>query len=380
MRHVTTVKHFQRVGTEEKYVEREQGKHHGKHSTERRLTRHPERQFRELGENVANLAIVMFDTKIGNGNIIGGMAMPRWVIGFLAGLAIWGSALDPAFAGQRAAGDEFTDCEDCPVMVAVPAGRFTMGSPKREKDRQEDEGPLRKVKIGKAFGVGKFEVTRGQYAAFVVDGGYAVADKCWTDEEAEGKERSDRSFRNPGYEQTDDDPVVCVSWDDAQAYVKWLSRKTGATYRLLSESEWEYAARAGSQTRFSFGDADSQLCDVGNGLDNTAAAKFPWLTGNSCTDGYAYTAPVGSFAANDFALYDMHGNVWEWAEDCYHDSYRNAPLDEASWTTGDCKYRVVRGGGSGGFPPILRSANRLRYSPNGRYDYLGFRVARTLTP
>ena len=307
--------------------------------------------------------------------------MLRWGIGFFAGLAIWGSALDPAFAGQRAVGDEFTDCEQCPNMVVVPAGRFTMGSPKSEKDRGEDEGPQRKVKIGQAFAVGKFEVTRGQYAAFVADSGQAVADECWIFEEGKVDKRSGRSFRNPGYEQTDDHPAVCVSWEDAQAYVQWLTNKTGTTYRLLSESEWEYAARAGSQTRFSFGDDDSQLCDAGNGADKTAQGSFTdWTWANTCTDGYVYTAPVGSFAANNYGLYDMHGNVWERTEDCYHDSYRNAPLDEAAWTTGDCKDRVSRGGGWSDYPAILRSAIRIRITADDRFSLLGFRVARSLTP
>ena len=164
--------------------------------------------------------------------------MLRWLIGLLAGLAIWGSTFDPAFAGKRVApGHEFSDCAQCPVMVVVPAGRFIMGSPKGEKGHQDDESPTHKVIISQAFAAGKFEVTRGQYAAFVADSGYAVANTCWTYEKVEGKVRSGRSFRNPGYEQTDNQPVECVNWNDAQTYVKWLSRKTGAAYRLLSEAE-----------------------------------------------------------------------------------------------------------------------------------------------
>jgi formylglycine-generating enzyme required for sulfatase activity len=282
--------------------------------------------------------------------------------------------------------DVFKECDACPEMVVVPAGSFTMGSPDNEKDRDKDESPQHGVTIARPFAVGKFEVTLDQFAAFVKETGYDAGSECFTFEQGKGEKRSGRSFRNPGYGQNGSHPAACVNWDDAKAYVGWLSRKTGKTYRLLTEAEWEYAARArttpGSAPRFHFGDDEKAMCRYGNGADQTAkksipgAANWPVL---SCDDGYAYTAPVGSFTANAFGLYDMHGNVWEWTEDCYHDSYRGAPTDGSAWTAGDCKYRVVRGGSWSFDSGHLRAANRVRDASGSRFVDYGLRVARTLT-
>ena len=157
-----------------------------------------------------------------------------------------------------------------------------------------------------------------------------------------------------------------VSWEDAQSYVRWLSRETGEEYRLLSEAEWEYAARAGTRTRYWWGDA------IGRNRANCA--------GNHCGDSYRYTAPVGSFSSNGFGLHDMHGNVWEWVEDCWNDSYRGAPSDGSAWESGDCGVRVLRGGSWSHVPRLLRSAYRFGSTAGDRSSYAGFRVARTLTP
>ena len=234
-------------------------------------------------------------------------------------------------------GQSFRDCADCPEMVAIPGGSFLMGSPSGEAGRDSDEGPQRRVTIA-GFAAGKFEVTFAEWDACVAAGGcngYRPED--WG-----------RGTR----------PVNKLSWQDAQAYVAWLSRKTGQRYRLLTEAEWEYAARAGTTTPYATGASIS-----------TSQAHF---RSNS-------TAAVGSFPANAFGLHDMHGNVWEWVEDCYQDSYSNAPTTGAAVTTSNCAFRVIRGGYPWGFyPQVLRSAGRYRNSPSYRSIFSGFRLARTL--
>lgn len=283
--------------------------------------------------------------------------------------------------------DSFRECANCPELVVVPAGSFTMGSPESEKDRRNDEGPQHRVTIGKPFAVGKFHVTVDQFAAFVAETGYDVGSKCRTFEDGKVEERSGRSWRNPGFAQSGSHPAVCVSLNDAKAYMDWLARKTGKTYRLLTEAEWEYAARAriepAAYSRYSFGDDENDLCRYGNGADQTAKSAVPgarnWTIA-LCNDGYAYTSPVGSFAANAFGLYDMQGNARQWTEDCYHDNYAGAPLDGSAWTTGDCSRRVLRGGSWSVDPGELRAAFRLRGTAAFRSRNDGFRAGRTLVP
>jgi formylglycine-generating enzyme required for sulfatase activity len=272
-------------------------------------------------------------------------------------------------------------------MVVVPPGSFTMGSPASENERDSDEGPQHTVTIAKPFAVAKFHVRVDQFAAFVAETGYDARSKCLTFEGGKYEERSNRSWRNPGFAQGGSHPAVCVNRNDAKAYVDWLARKTGKPYRLLTEAEWEYAARArtepGTYPRYVFGDDEADLCHYGNGADQTAksriAAAKDWTVA-PCTDGYAYTSPVGSFAANAFGLYDMQGNAWQWTEDCYHDSYDGAPSDGGAWTTGDCGRRVVRGGSWSDYPVFLRSASRIWCTTEFRFYDLGFRVGRTVTP
>ena len=248
-------------------------------------------------------------------------------------------------------GREFQDCEEawCPRMVVVAAGEFTMGSPDDEAGRYVDEGPRHEVRIGKKFAVGKYEVTFGEWDACVAGGGcggYRPGDRGWG--------RGDR-------------PVVNVSWEDAKGYVEWLAGKTGKGYRLLSESEWEYGARGGARTGYSWGG------EIGVNRANCDGCGSRWDNKS--------TGPVGSFGANGYGLHDMHGNVWEWVEDCWHGDYEGAPRDGRAWTTGsDCSARVLRGGSWNYEPRYLRSALRFRITAGIRYDYLGFRVARTLTP
>ena len=263
--------------------------------------------------------------------------------------------------GALKPGDTFRDCTECPDMVVVPAGRFTMGSPPDEPDRQKDEGPAQSVTFARPFAVAKYEVRFDEWAACVQDQG------CRAPQD-EGYGRGAR-------------PVINVSWDDAKRYVAWLTKKSGKPYRLLTEAEWEYAARAGSKDAHFWDATSGSACAFANVLNPTVKEKykFAWASFD-CEDGYVATAPSGSFKPNAFGLYDMLGNVWEWVEDCYHESYEGAPTDGAAWTTGECSSRVVRGGGWNYEPQNVRSANRGRVTPGFRYNYLGFRVARTLTP
>ena len=284
------------------------------------------------------------------------------------------SPLTPVSAYQ--AGETFRDCPTCPEMVVLPAGKFMMGSPVGERGRNDYEGPQHQVTIPKPFAVGKYEVTVGQYAQFVRETKHKTGN-CYYPQ--------DGSWRDPGFKQSNDHPVVCVNWDDASTYAYWLSVKTGHEYRLLTETEWEYAARAGTTTPYHFG-----RMILGN------QANY-----NHNNEG---TVAVGSYPLNALGLHDMHGNVWEWVEDCWHDNYTGAPTNSSAWLSGcrkgnedDCaggdawvKYckehivgkelRVLRGGSWGDGPLNLRSAVRVGDDASIRDVSNGFRIAQTLTP
>jgi formylglycine-generating enzyme required for sulfatase activity len=249
--------------------------------------------------------------------------------------------------------DVFKECEQCPEMVVVPAGSFTMGSPAHEEGRSANEGPQRSVSIGKPFAVGRFAVTFDEWDACVAARGGCspyISDQAW------GRGRR---------------PVIHVSWDDAKAYLAWLSRKTGKSYRLLSEAEREYVTRAGTTTPFWWGASIS--ASQANYDGNVAYA------GGSKGEYRQRTVPVDTFQPNAWGLFQVHGNVWEWVEDCYHESYRGAPSDGSAWVSGDCSYRMVRGGSWESGPQNLRSADRDSLSSDNRWrEILGFRVGRTL--
>lgn len=275
-------------------------------------------------------------------------------------------------------------------MVALPAGRFLMGSPDTEEGRYDNEGPQHPVTLAEGFAAGRYPVTRGEYAVFAVETSRAVAGGCWHRDVGQGSnvEDASKSWLRPGFEQGDDHPAVCVSWQDAHEYVRWLSRKTGRPYRLLTEAEWEYAARAGSTTARPWGEQAEEACAYANVMDRTSTRSAPQPktqraakalpTSHACDDGNAYTSPVGRYRGNAFGLHDMIGNSWEWVEDCWHDTYQKAPADGTAWVTGDCSRRVMRGGGWDLIPRNARSANRDSDSPGSRINYLGFRVARSL--
>ena len=227
----------------------------------------------------------------------------------------------------------------------IPAGSFRMGCISGVGCNGREK-PVHQVTIPQAFAVGKYEVTFAEWDACVGAGGCSHRpDDEW------GRGRH---------------PVMQVSWDHAQGFVRWLSQQTGATYRLLSESEWEYAARAGTGTAYSWGN------QIGSGRANCIGCGSQW-------DG-SQTAPVGSFSSNAWGLHDMQGNVWEWVQDCWNGSYNGGPSNGGAWQQGDCSRRVLRGGSWGDLPGGLRSAFRLGLSTDYRVDGLGFRVARTLTP
>jgi formylglycine-generating enzyme required for sulfatase activity len=255
--------------------------------------------------------------------------------------------------------DTFRECENCPEMVVVPAGSFTMGSPPGGQGRNPNEGPQHVVTIGRPFAVGKLQVTVDQFSAFVRETGYQASSKCY-----KWKAFSwDGSWRDPGFLQEGSHPVVCVSWDDANAYAKWVGIKTGKFYRLLSEAEWEYAARGrmspGAYPRFWFGDDETDLCRYGNGAGlesrESVAAALPGanpIANAPCDDGYAYTSPAGHYQANAFGLYDMAGNASQWTADCFQRSYDGVPTDGSALTTGVCPIgHVVRGGSWYAIPP-----------------------------
>jgi formylglycine-generating enzyme required for sulfatase activity len=241
--------------------------------------------------------------------------------------------------------DSFQECSKCPVMKVVAAGSFFMGSPTNEAGRDNDESPQHNVNIPAQFAVGQYPVTFDQWDACVADGGcnaYKPSDEGW----GRGQQ-----------------PVINVSWNDATAYVTWLSKKTGKPYRLLSEAEYEYAARAGTTTAYPWGDT------IDTNKANCNGCGSQWDN--------KQTAPVGSFAANAFGLYDMVGNVWEWTQDCYH-SYNGTPTNGTAWTKGDCSNRVLRGGSWDNYPRYVRSADRDGLTGDLRNSDFGLRVARTL--
>lgn len=275
------------------------------------------------------------------------------------------------------AGEAFKDCEDCPTMVPIEPGSFMMGS----HEGYDDEKPVHQVNIAYKFAVGKYEVTRAQYRAFIEKSGYRSSQSCKTYTSSFKSDYSweywkmqpSMSWENPGFQQGDRHPVTCVSWDDAKAYVTWLSRETGLKYRLLSEAEWEYVARAGSKEAYSFGTKDFKLCQHGNGATGNA---FKW--GNyDCGERNIFTAEVGTLKVNPFGIHDLYGNVMEWVDDCfYEDNYLHAPRDGSPQKQLHCGWRHLRGGSWIGWAKFMTSTARFRYKKDEAAWDRGIRVAR----
>jgi formylglycine-generating enzyme required for sulfatase activity len=273
----------------------------------------------------------------------------------------------------------FRDCPECPEMVVIPPGKFQMGAPIRESGSGDAERPRHEVHIPEPIAVGRFEITRRQYAAFIAASHHKVEGSCFVWVSSEWVNQAGRNWRDPDYAQNDDHPAVCVSWQDAKAYVAWLSMKTGQPYRLLSEAEWEYAARAGTRTSRYWGDDPELACEFANVHDSVTQQmrRFEWEP-HGCKDGFVETAPVGSFKPNPFGLHDMLGNVWEWVEDCQTVNYIGAPKDGSARVADDCVRRVYRGGGWSG-PASVRAAVRNGNPPSYRSQLLGFRVSRPVS-
>ncbi len=278
---------------------------------------------------------------------------------------------DPSSAAPSTA---FRDCGVCPQLMSIPAGKYHMGS----TEGAADERPVREVHVG-AFALGKFEVTLKEYDAFATDTG--LASKGCSIVKGDGRVdwNGGMSWREPGFNQDESHPVTCVSWEDANAYVQWLSARTGLRYRLPSEAMWEYAARAGTPGR-RYWASDASQCDHANGADRALMRRVSgWpLPVIRCDDGTAHTGAVGSYVANAFGLHDMLGNLWEWTADCWHDDYRGAPSDSTAWVrSGDCDRPVLRGGSWETAASGVRLANRYRSDARAS-NMVGFRVARGL--
>lgn len=291
----------------------------------------------------------------------------------LLGLAIGQGWALPATAdaAQVPRAAVFRDCPDCPELVVIPAGRFTMGSPGWDTGFFQGDGPPRSVTISYDFAIGVHEVTFAEWAACTDGGGcggWQPGDYGW------GRGRR---------------PVTDVSWVDAQAYAEWLSAETGETYRLPSEAEWEYAARAGVQTSRYWGDSANDQCRYANGWDREwsgtprgrAINEQFGMAPVSCSDGFGEgTAPVGSFEPNAFGLYDMIGNLTEWVEDCSNPGPADPPSDGSAWSPGECSQRTLRGGTWAYTAEMLRLDTGVALGPEHRDNGLGFRVVRLIRP
>ncbi|WP_411888102.1 formylglycine-generating enzyme family protein [Hydrocarboniphaga effusa] len=278
-----------------------------------------------------------------------------------------GSKLDTAVAEKACearkipskidgAPDAFADCAGAPVMVALPGGGFLMGNTLGTGSAYEK--PPHDVQV-RGFAIARYEVTRSEWAACIRAGGCPAL----------------------ASEASDALPVTDVSWEQAQLYIRWLSQRTRHRYRLPTEAEWEYAARAGTVSQYSWGSDGENLCRYANGFDASGRRANPqWYWGSECDDGNAGAGRVGQFPPNAWGLHDMLGNVWEWVEDCWHSDYTDAPTDGSAWVEPGCPKRVNRGGGWGNPASSLRITNRDGDPANGHGDGLGFRVARDLSP
>ncbi|MGH8250623.1 MAG: formylglycine-generating enzyme family protein [Steroidobacteraceae bacterium] len=309
--------------------------------------------------------------------------MRRCAGAMLSLMLLAAAAQSTAAETERAAGAVIRDCDDCPEMVVIPAGSFVMGTPGAAVARGAAgaEADAVVITLPRAFALGRHEVTRGEYARFIADSGHEAQSGCrvWDPGLARFNDDMRRGWQDPAAPASPDDrrPVSCVSFTDALAYVKWLSGRTGARYRLPSEAEWEYAARAGSRTPRPWGEAADAGCDHANTYDLGADAEFRlgWEHA-ACRDGHAGLAPVGQYGANGFGLHDMIGNVREWVQDCATGSFVGRPRDARAWEwLGGCDNRIQRGGSWITPPAESRSAWRHEAPAGERAGDAGFRVA-----
>ena len=334
-------------------------------------------------------------------------------VGFALPTSVYAQAKSPAGAqtpsnNAQAGSQSFRDCADCPEITNIPAGRFSMGSAANDPERQDRELPQHEVTVD-AFAIGKYEVLVGEFRRFVQATGYRteaernVANagcRVWDQSRRHNDWQAGRSWNSTIFPQSDRHPVVCVTWNDARAYVAWLSKLTGKRYRLPAEAEWEYAARAGTTTSRHWGNDASTACRYANAIDqskgpNGETWELPLVkkitnyvsrllgrpsvpAGFDCNDGHFYTAAAGSYQPNAYGLYDTIGNVWEWVEDCFAETLAGAPTDGSAATRAGCANHVRRGGSWFIGVDYLRSAVRHNDPAAARSAEWGFRVARSL--
>lgn len=275
-------------------------------------------------------------------------------------LALLVPGMAQAATAEVKPGSVIRDCKDCPELVVLPPGTFSMGSPDDEVGRQPDEGPQHDVTFNKPLAISRFQVLSGEWNAYLRDTGYTMPD---------GDKRPGRECiaGKPRYTMTARHPAVCMDYKEATAYVAWLSKKTGKAYRMVSESVREYAARGGTSGPFPFPLDEGKEYSIAKHANTYGPA-----------DGYSYSSPVGSYAPNAFGMYDMHGNVYERVADCEHSNYIGAPTDGSAWMEPNCEGYMIRGNDWGEAPVFSRSGNRNTIYPQTRGDWIGFRVVRDL--
>jgi sulfatase modifying factor 1 len=312
---------------------------------------------------------------IGVGAAIAVLALVTWLIARRPAAPAQAPAVVAAAIPQ--AGTVLRDCPTCPAVTVLPAGRFEQGSKYTDIAASPFEKPAHVVAIHYPFAMSTNAVTVDEFRAFVtatgrdMQGGCDIYDGNW-------RRRPDSNWENPGFAQTGSHPVTCASWNDAKAYAAWLSKTTGHRYRLPSASEWEYAARAGTAAVLPWSEA-SGACSAANVADQSAARRYPGWTVFGCDDGFAFTAPVGSFKANAFGLNDMLGNVFQWTEDCWRADYVGAPIDGSALTGGDCSDHELRGGSWFSTPAYVRANYRNHFAADYRTSSVGFRLVREVT-
>jgi formylglycine-generating enzyme required for sulfatase activity/predicted Ser/Thr protein kinase len=276
-----------------------------------------------------------------------------------------------------AQGEVFRDCPTCPLMKALPPGQFEQGAAAGQAGASALEMPRHHVNISYPLGMGVYEITVGEFKEFSQATDHKAAG-CQT-YDGKWQDNPELNWNNAGFAQTALHPVACVSWRDARDFAAWLSQKTGQKYRLPTESEWEYAARAGSVDTRPWKDKIEGACTDANIADQAAAQQYPGWKVHPCSDGYVYTAPVGSFQPNAFGLHDMLGNVFEWVQDCWHPDYRGAPSTGAAWmTNGDCTQHNLRGGSWYTVPALVSTSARNRFEDSYRSTTIGFRLVREI--
>ena len=286
----------------------------------------------------------------------------------------------------RIAGEVFRDCADCPEMVVLPTGQFELGTPRRLQVPTEIPAELQplRIRITQPIAMGRYEITRAEYRQFALESGrdrQLLRCRAWVEAKQAFRDIQ-TTWDRPNLPAVPGDrhPATCIDWHDAVEYARWLSQRSGQRYRLPAEVEWEYAAKAGSNTLRPWGNAADRGCAYANSNDRATAARYPlaWTLAE-CNDGFADIAPVGSLKPNAFGLFDMIGNVWEWAEDCASLSYFGRPVDQRAWIwDGGCRRRVQRGGGWITGPERSRSAFHGDGDAEDRAEFAGFRVVREL--